>query len=127
VKQCINEGCVNPVKKISFSKSGYAIKHNFCNTCIQTKSNYGITVPERNALLEEQSGTCALCEKAIEFKGQTKKGDSSEGVAVVDHCHDKQVVRGILCSNCNRGLGLFYENKNTLLRAIKYLENTEND
>lgn len=40
----------------------------------------------------------------------------------VDHCHKKGHVRGLLCNNCNNGLGRFQDNKEWLKNAIKYLE-----
>jgi len=43
---------------------------------------------------------------------------------VVDHNHKNNVVRGILCNHCNRGLGHFLDNENFLENAIKYLKNT---
>lgn len=41
---------------------------------------------------------------------------------VVDHCHDTGIVRGLLCHNCNRALGLFKDKIEVLKNAIKYLE-----
>lgn len=69
---------------------------------------YGITMSERDALLESQGGTCAICKK--------------EGDFVVDHCHSTEDVRGILCRTCNQGLGLFYDDVESLQNAIEYLE-----
>lgn len=39
----------------------------------------------------------------------------------LDHCHNSGVARGILCANCNRGLGLFKDDTDRLQRAIDYL------
>lgn len=39
----------------------------------------------------------------------------------VDHCHDKKKVRGMLCNNCNTGLGYFKDDTTRLQRAIDYL------
>lgn len=40
----------------------------------------------------------------------------------VDHCHDSGKVRGLLCNNCNNGLGRFMDNIQILKNAVKYLE-----
>lgn len=43
----------------------------------------------------------------------------------VDHCHSTAVVRGLLCSNCNSGLGYFKDSAALMKAAVKYLtENT---
>lgn len=42
---------------------------------------------------------------------------------VVDHDHKTNKVRGMLCNHCNRGLGHFRDNQQTLLKAIDYLSN----
>jgi hypothetical protein len=39
----------------------------------------------------------------------------------IDHCHTTSEVRGILCSKCNSGLGMFRDNTTYLLKAIQYL------
>lgn len=56
-----------------------------------------------------QGGFCAICQK-------------NEPVHV-DHDHVTGVVRGILCFNCNRGLGKLGDDVNLLRRALTYLEN----
>lgn len=50
---------------------------------------------------------CALC-------GSNQK-------LVVDHCHKTNKVRGVLCSNCNLGIGLLKDNKDTMMNAINYV------
>ena len=39
----------------------------------------------------------------------------------VDHNHMTKQIRGLLCGNCNRGLGMFFEDGSLLLKAIEYL------
>ena len=39
----------------------------------------------------------------------------------VDHCHDTGKVRGLLCDNCNKALGLFRDNPKLLGQAANYL------
>jgi hypothetical protein len=76
------------------------------------KSMYGITGEEYRQLLDDQGGTCAICDK------KCKSGRS----LAVDHCHKSNFIRGLLCSNCNKGLGNFQDNVKNLERAILYLE-----
>lgn len=75
---------------------------------------YGITENEYNAMLLTQDNACLLCK--TEFSAEW-----GPDAPVVDHCHTHGHVRGILCNECNRGLGYFHDNKETLMNAIKYL------
>lgn len=43
----------------------------------------------------------------------------------IDHCHDRNVARGVLCRNCNHGLGNFKDSPELLLSAVTYLKETE--
>lgn len=51
----------------------------------------------------------------------------SEEDLVVDHCHEKNIIRGMLCNHCNRGLGHFRDNPNLLEFARIYLINYSDD
>ena len=39
----------------------------------------------------------------------------------IDHCHKTKHIRGVLCSKCNTGLGMFRDNPSFLIEAAKYL------
>ena len=79
------------------------------------KSLYGITLEEYNEMFIAQNGCCAIC--GIHQQDITKR-------LSVDHCHDTQRVRGLLCSNCNSAMGLFMDSIEVLRRAVSYLEAT---
>lgn len=119
---CASIGCTKAAAKPRAGSKGYIINYSFCNTCSNLKSNYGITKPEKDAIIRLQEGVCPLCKIVLEDSKQTSKGDSNKAIGVVDHCHYSGKVRGILCSKCNRGLGLLQDNLEILKRAIHYLE-----
>lgn len=74
---------------------------------------YKITLLEYNELFIIQNGKCAICGKhQTEFK-------KAMGV---DHNHNTGEIRGLLCSCCNRALGLFSDNIERLKSAIRYME-----
>ena len=77
---------------------------------------YKISENEYKSRLLFQNNQCLLC--GVEFNLDSWGADSP----VVDHCHSTNKVRGILCNECNRGLGYFHDNQQTLTKAIKYLE-----
>jgi hypothetical protein len=79
--------------------------------------HYNISESEYLAMLLSQHNQCILCYK--EFSDGPFGPDSP----VVDHCHTQGHVRGILCNECNRGLGYFRDNKIALQNAVHYLEN----
>ena len=54
---------------------------------------------------------------ACEICGMPSNGQK----LAIDHCHDKGVFRGILCSKCNMGIGLFQDDPLLLTKAIEYL------
>lgn len=72
---------------------------------------YGITKEIVDQLLQEQDNKCYIC--SVNFV---------EGIKInIDHCHTSKKVRGILCINCNLGIGHFKDNIELLENAIKYI------
>ena len=77
------------------------------------KNRYGISLTDYNELKISQKFSCAICGKHEQLTIRQR--------LVVDHCHSTGKVRGLLCDNCNHGLGKFKDNKEYLLNAIEYL------
>jgi hypothetical protein len=106
-------------------RAEYNIKNGACNQC------YPLVKQERRAkrlsrasgvsrsaaeLRKEQDGRCAICGVLEE--------DAARGRLAVDHDHETNAIRGLLCNNCNVGLGHFKDNEKLLLAAIEYLART---
>ena len=77
---------------------------------IQVIGRYGLSKEEYYSLLENQNGVCAICFKKDKIR------------LAVDHNHNTGKVRGLLCSNCNRGIGLLKDSTAMLLSAAQYLQ-----
>lgn len=60
---------------------------------------------------QEQNGCCAIC----------KRHESVTGTLHLDHCHDDGKLRGLLCADCNKGLGFFRDSPENLVAASEYL------
>lgn len=145
-KKCEIEQNLQNFQKHPAGKDGYS---NFCNKCtnerrrkrykipevkqknsertkiyrknnpemiknIDLKWRYGIDLEFFNKLKIEQNNCCKICKKVTEKFH-------------VDHDHDTKKVRGLLCSNCNTGIGLFYEDLTILNQAILYLTAYQNN
>ena len=77
---------------------------------------YNITLEEYNIRLFNQKGCCAICNTHHTIIHE-KTGKSLH----VDHCHTTGKVRGLLCHQCNSGLGNFKDNIDLIKSAINYL------
>tara|TARA_B100001123_G_scaffold394691_1_gene475673 strand:+ start:435 stop:857 length:423 start_codon:yes stop_codon:yes gene_type:complete len=85
-----------------------------CKSCIKEKRRL-IGNKKYDFLFKKQKGLCKICEKPP--KPNTR--------LTIDHCHKTQVIRGLLCSNCNTALGLFKDNNKSMQKAISYLIHNE--
>ncbi len=108
-----------------FKKSnGKRYPRPFCKECKSAGNfewdlwkHYKIRLPEYKALYEAQDGKCACCGKPeSDFKRQLH----------VDHDHVTGIVRGLLCTQCNPGIGYFQESIERLEMAIRYLKKFKN-
>lgn len=86
---------------------------------IMRKHNYGITPEEYDAKIEKQNNLCALCDKP---ETHVDRRANKVRALSVDHDHLTDEVRDLLCGNCNRGLGLFFDSPELLSKAIEYLK-----
>lgn len=88
-------------------------KENAANsTTRKLKNRYNITLEEYNKLLEFQQNGCAICRKLC----------ASGKKLSVDHDHETNIIRGLLCYNCNSALGFLYEDENIIWNMLEYLK-----
>ncbi len=85
------------------------------------KRLYGLTLAERDALLAAQENKCAICGRSVEVNVAQRRNTAN-----VDHCHLTGKIRGILCSNCNRAVGLLEDSPERFRTAAEYLEKARN-
>lgn len=81
------------------------------------RSKFGMSLATYVAMATEQDNKCAICrcEETATRLGKVK-------ALQVDHDHKTGKVRGLLCSDCNTGIGKMKENRDALVGAIKYLD-----
>lgn len=78
------------------------------------KRKYGIERDQFQQMLEEQEGVCAICRQECNRSTTTRM--------CIDHDHSTGKVRGLLCFQCNVGLGKFKDDTALLRTAIEYLQ-----
>lgn len=93
-----------------------------CHDCvshINRLARFGITPEQYQEMLDAQVGVCAICERP-ERVVDPRNGRIK--ALAVDHDHGTGAVRGLLCQNCNKGIGNLGDNVDTLIAAAAYLE-----
>jgi len=93
----------------AYNKKHYA-EHREEARAIALMRNYGITIEEYDNMFAAQNGICAIC-------GKPQNGKR----LFVDHNHETDKVRGLLCQNCNIALGHMGDDAQLLIKAIDYL------
>lgn len=97
--------------KESYSKS----PRRFRNADLMGK--YGMTIEDYNAMYDRQGGKCAICGGRGNERAVCRK-------LSVDHCHLTGNVRGLLCTQCNVGMGSLKDSQFLLANALRYLKTT---
>ena len=112
MKQCRSCGVEKPLEK-------FEITRQICNSCRSRQkvlAKFKLSVDEYNKLFELQQGRCGICGKhQTEF----------DKALAIDHDHETNNVRGLLCMMCNTALGKFNDNKEALYAAIRYLDTAQ--
>lgn len=114
-KRCITCGKVRSISQFYYRKSRGKFEAT-CTPCNDLRRRrkarsrlYGLKPGDFTQMLEDQDHMCAICFTPI-----------SHG-ASLDHDHKTGEVRGILCHNCNVGLGQFEDNPDLIHQAYMYL------
>lgn len=84
-----------------------------------TLRRMGMSRERYDAMLEAQGGVCAICGSAQTTRGWKR--------LAVDHNHETGEILGLLCDDCNQGLGYFGDKPEILARAITYLTTTRDN
>lgn len=92
----------------------YSRKHSL-------KKNHGLSLDQYDAMWLEQIGVCAICHKAEKRQQLAWRKDELS----VDHDHKTGKIRGLLCRDCNRAIGLLKDSQQLLLDAVGYLRQSE--
>lgn len=75
---------------------------------------YGITMQEYRAVWLRQKGVCAICRKP--------ERTERNRLLTIDHDHVSGQIRGLLCSQCNRAIGLLDDDPHVILAAAAYVK-----
>ena len=81
------------------------------------KNRYNLSIEKFDEMIKKQNNKCAICNQP-EFKIRYGKIQS----LAIDHDHLTGKIRGLLCNNCNRAIGLMHDSIETLKNAVAYLE-----
>ncbi len=121
-KCCTKCKQVKSLTNFHFHPTGRKFSAAHCIECDQERHkesyiryNHGITLQDYDKILEEQGGKCKIC--GVETPG-------GRGRFHIDHDHVTGKIRGLLCSSCNTGLGLFKDDANILIAAAHYLNDS---
>lgn len=101
-------------EKYLSSQKGYYKKDPESYKWRTRKNKYGLSKTQILELLEKQDNKCALCNKPfLSMWGKDMH---------IDHDHETNKVRGLLCLSCNVGLGMLGDNEEGLTKALKYIK-----
>jgi hypothetical protein len=100
-------------QKISEAGRAYRAKNAEGYRFSKKQQSYGVDRERYNAMLAGQHGCCAICGCDLSTLPPKK--------VHIDHVHETGTVRGILCHNCNTGIGHLKDNPALFERAADYL------
>jgi hypothetical protein len=82
--------------KVRAARKRFHLKNPTAKRDSAYRQNYGLTYAEVRGMWIAQERRCACCDDFLEFPAKHTH---------VDHCHETNTVRGVICHRCNRLLG----------------------
>ena len=83
------------------------------------RAKFDMSVEEYDRMLAAQNGVCAICKQP-----ETHLRNGKLKALAVDHDHKTGKIRGLLCSDCNTGIGKLKDSIDVLTSAVQYLSAT---
>lgn len=112
---------LNYRRKLSGFESNQEYRRNWAML-----KKYDIDLSGFDALWIAFKGKCGICNNDLILP--TKTRGQGRRSAVIDHDHKTGNLRGLLCNSCNKALGLFDDNYETLKQAVAWLgDNHDNN
>ncbi len=105
------------------STTEYRATHQYDPTYFKNRhlyNKYRMRPKDLEDRLAAQDGRCAICSVTLTNK-IGRKGHRTNTLCI-DHCHDTERVRGLLCFKCNVGLGCFKDSVAVMFQAIRYIQ-----
>lgn len=103
------KACWSKKSYYSRTRSPESIDKNYWRVAT---NRYGITKDEFYVMLESQGNKCKICKREADTYRRL----------TIDHDHNTGKIRGILCGQCNSGLGLFKDDVYIMKEAIRYIK-----
>lgn len=83
------------------------------------RKKFNLSIEDYDRMLEAQGGVCAICKQP-----ETHKRNDKVKALAVDHDHRTGKIRGLLCADCNTGIGKLKDSIDVLTSAVQYLSAT---
>ena len=115
-KYCIDCKQIKLLYEFGINAGGRKLAKPYCLKCArnrQLQQLYGISGEDYEKLFKKQGGQCAIC-------GTIKAGEKNIFFSI-DHNHQTNKIRGLLCYKCNTALGMFNDDPGLLEKAAQYL------
>lgn len=119
-KYCTGCGQYKDLQQFAKHPTAHKKCQNRCKACNRREAlerDFGMTGHDYEVLLVSQGGVCGIC--------KCPPHESRYGCLAVDHDHVTGLVRGLLCDQCNTGLGKFNDDCDVLHAAIEYVRRAE--
>lgn len=117
--------CKEHAKAITEEIHLHRIKTRYSKNMKYVLEKYGLSASDYVLMMRRQRGHCPICQnrflRKVTKDGKVPNNGRLRTELVVDHDHETNVVRGLLCGNCNAMLGFARDDVGTLARAISYL------
>jgi len=81
------------------------------------RESFGLSLEQYQEMHDRQNGRCAICDEP-----ETQMRSGKIKALAVDHNHKTGAIRGLLCCDCNQGIGKLKDDPKILRLAAEYLE-----